>query len=341
MHSLDTPARAGGGRSFARLNAVPGNRIADLVGDLARLKDTQHDIKLNTREFAVAPADGALMVGGNERYAMREHALGQLCTKLQVPANYARRCDAGLRAQNINRWLRNEDRDVLLRIESGEVRAVLSATYRAINHLDVLTWLADRLGGDVPIRYELNDQYLDLQIVREAPVHSLADRGQEGLHRGLHLRNSEVGSARVQISTLVYRSICLNGLILSGDRWTYSRRHVGKADIAEQVREAFDRAMTLAGKAADSFLGTQAIQVPEPLKTIEHIASRYELTKPEHEATNRAFEVEPGDTLYSVINSLTRAGNDDELSLDSRHRLQELGGRITSLASEGRRWLDN
>lgn len=341
MHTLDAPARAGGGRSFARLNAVPGNRIADLVSDLAKLKDQQEDIKVNTRELAVAPADGALMVGGSERYAMREHAFGQLCAKLQVPANYARRCDAGLRAQNINRWLREDDRNLLLRIEGGEVRAVLSSTYRPINHFDVLTWLSDRLGGDVPIRYELNDQFLDLQVVREAPVHSLADRGREGLHRGLHLRNSEVGSARVQISTLVYRSICLNGLILSSGRWTYSRRHVGKADIAEQVRDAFDRAMTLAGKAADSFLGTQAIQVAEPLKVIERIASRYELTKPEHEATNRAFEIEPGETLYAVINSLTRAGNDDELALDSRHRLQELGGRLTTLASEGRRWLDN
>ena len=341
MQTINEPARAGGGRSFARLNAVPSNRIADLVSDLARLKEQQQDIKVNTKELAVTPADGQLMVGGSQRFALREHAFGQLCAKLQVPASYARRCDVGLRAQNINRWLRQDDRDVLLRLEGGEVRAVLSATYRPINHLDVLTWLSDRLGGDVPIRFELNDHYLDLQVVREAPVHSLSDRGREGLHRGLHLRNSEVGSARVQISTLVYRSICLNGLIMAGGRWTYSRRHVGKAKIDEQVRDAFDSAITLAGKAADSFLSTQGIQVSEPLKVIERIASRYELTKPEHDAANRAFEVEPGDNLFMVINAVTRGGNDDQLSLDSRHRLQELGGRLTALASEGRRWLDN
>ncbi|MCA8937465.1 MAG: hypothetical protein KDB68_14815 [Planctomycetes bacterium] len=337
----DAPATAGTARSFARLNSVPANRIADLVSDLAVRRQQQRDITVNTRELSVTPSDGALMVGGSDRYALREHAFGQLCSRLQVPARYARRCDHDLRARNINRWLREEDRDVLLRLEGDQVRAVLSASYRPINHADILSWLADRLGGDVPIRYELNEQYLDLQVVRESPVYSLADHGREGLHRGLHLRNSEVGSARVQISTLVYRSICLNGLILSSGRWTYSRRHVGKADVSDQVREAFDRALTLAGKAADGFLGTQGIQVVEPLKVIERIASRYELTKPEHEAANRAFEVEPGDTLYAVINSLTRAGNDDALALDSRHRLQELGGRITSLASEGRRWLDN
>ncbi|MBZ0134999.1 MAG: hypothetical protein K8I27_01345 [Planctomycetes bacterium] len=341
MTTVEVPALAGLNPSSARLSHRPANRIDDLINEVDSLRAVQRDIRVNTRELAIAPADGALMVGGGERYPLRDHAFAQLCSRLKVPAPYARRCDSGLRAQNLNRWLNEEDRNVLLRLERGEVRAVLSASYRAINHADILGWLADRLGVDTPIRYELTEGYLDMQVIRESPVQSLSDRGRQGLHRGIHLRNSEVGTARVRISTLVFRSICLNGLILNGGSWSYSRRHVGKADIASDVREAFDRAMALAGKAAEGLLETEGVEVADPLKVFDRIVTRYELSEGEDSAIRKAFLWEPGHTLWHVVNSLTRAGNANDLPLDSRHRLQELGGRITSLASEGRRWLDN
>ncbi|MEZ5993597.1 MAG: DUF932 domain-containing protein [Planctomycetota bacterium] len=339
MHTLDAPARAGGGRSFARLNAEPGNRIADLVTGLNRLKEQQHDIRVNTRELAMAPVDGALMVGGSERYTLREHAFGQIAAKLQIPAHYLRRCDPELRSRNVNRWLREADRDMLLRLEAGEVRAVLSDSYRTINHVDILGWLESRLGENVAVRYELTEGYLDLQLIGDHED-SLPQARRDALHRGLHLRNSEVGLARVNISALVYRTICLNGLVMGAGRWAYTRRHVGNAEIADQVREAFDRAIDLSGQAATAFAGTRGIQVAEPVKALERIATRYELAEVEHAAVNRAYDVEPGDTLYDVINALTRAGNDTALAIDSRHKLQTLGGRLTDLSATGR-WIDN
>ena len=339
MHTLDAPARAGGRQSFARLSEAPGNRIADLASDLARLKDQQQDINVNTRELAMAPSDGALMVRGGGRYELREHALWQIAAKLQIPARYLRRCDPELRARNVNRWLRESDRDMLLRLEGNQVRAVLSGSYRVINHLDILDWLESRLGADTHVRYELTEGFLDLQLVGDAET-SLPNSRRDTLHRGLHLRNSEVGLARVNISALVFRTICLNGLVMGSGRWAYHRRHVGKAEIADQVKEAFDRAIDLSGQAATAFAGTRGIQIAEPLKALERIVSRYELVQDEGAAVNRAYNVEPGQTLYNVINALTRAGNDPTLTIDSRHKLQTLGGRLTDLSATGR-WLDN
>lgn len=339
MHTIDAPAPAGTGRSFARLNAVPENRIADLRSTLHSLKEQQRDVVVNTRELAMAPNDGALMVGGSERYNLREHAFGQIASKLQIPAPYLRRCDPELRSRNVNRWLREEDRDVLLRLEGGEVRAVLSGSYRQINHLDILGWLESRMGADTQVRYELNEAYLDLQVIGEAET-GLPNARRDSLHRGLHLRNSEVGLARVNISALVYRTICLNGLVMGSGRWAYQRRHVGKAEIADQVREAFDRAIELSGQAATAFAGTRGIQVNEPEKALERVITRYELVEEEGAAVNRAYQVEPGQTLYNVINALTRAGNDNALALESRHKLQTLGGRLTDLSATGR-WIDN
>ncbi|MBK8205295.1 MAG: DUF932 domain-containing protein [Planctomycetes bacterium] len=324
---------------FGRLNEEPGSMLGELRDRLAALAHDQRDVVVSTRELAMAPVDSALMVGGSERYTLREHAFGQLAAKLGIPAPYLRRCDPDLRARNVNRWLRETDRDVMLRFEGGEVRGVLSGSYRVINHLDILGWLESRLGANTQIRCELTEGYLDMQVVGDHET-GMPEARRDPLHRGLHLRNSEVGLARVNISALVFRTICLNGLVMGAGRWAYQRRHVGKAEIADQVREAFDHAIELSAQAATAFAGTRGIQVKEPEKALDRIVTRYELAEDEHTAVNRAYQIEPGQTLYNVINALTRAGNDNVLTLESRHKLQTLGGRLTDLSATGR-WIDN
>lgn len=324
---------------FGQLNEAPRPRLGALRSVHEALAKTQRDIRVNTHELAVALGDGALMVAGSERYAMREHAFGQLCAKLQVRANYARRFDPGLRAQNLNRRLREQDRDVLLRVEGDDVRAVLSGSYRPINHLTILNWMTERLTDDTEVRYELNDSFLDLQVVADRPANGQQAR-HDPLYRGLHLRNSEVGLARVQVSALVYRRICLNGLVMAGGRWSYQRRHVGTAAVADAVKDAFDRALVMSRDAVKAFSGTQGIVVNAPQKALERITARYELDEAEVAPINRAFEVEPRNRLLDLVNALTRGGNDDALPLTSRVKLQELGGRIIDLAAQGR-WIDN
>jgi hypothetical protein len=142
---------------LGRLNVRPDPKLGELRERLAGLARDQRDVVVSTRELAMAPVDGALMVGGNERYTMREHAFGQLAAKLGIPAPYLRKCDPELRARNVNRWLREADRDVMRRFEGGEVCGVLSGAYRAINHLDILGWLESRLGENIPVRYELTE----------------------------------------------------------------------------------------------------------------------------------------------------------------------------------------
>lgn len=336
---LDAASSASSGSLISgRLSARPEARLGQLLGQLESLAVQQRDVSFNTRELAMAPEDGALVVGRTERFGLREHAFAQLATKLQIPAHYLRRCEPELRAENVNRWLREQDREVFLRLEGGEVRAVLSPSYRPINHLDILRWLEQRL-GNVAVRYELTEAYLDLQVVRDGPV-NLPAQSRDPLHRGVHLRNSEIGAARVSVSAMVYRTICLNGLILGGGQWGYERRHIGKAELPEEVRGAFDKAFELSAQATTAFAGTRGIMVSEPAKVLAKLAERYELVEDEAAALRVAFNVEPGESLYAVVNAITRAGNSEHLPLPSRHKLQTLGGRIVDLVASGKRWLD-
>jgi hypothetical protein len=43
------------------------------------------------------------------------------------------------------------------------------------------------------------------------------------------------------------------------------------------------------------------------------------LTKKEAESVSCAWEIEPGETMFSVINACTRAGQDRDLSGEERH----------------------
>lgn len=72
----------------------------------------------------------------------------------------------------------------------------------------------------------------------------------------------------------------------------------------------------------------------------ERITKHYELTQAEHETVLAAHSIEPGDNLYAGVNAVTRAGNSYDLPLDSRVKLQELGGPILAAAESGSKWLN-
>ena len=74
--------------------------------------------------------------------------------------------------------------------------------------------------------------------------------------------------------------------------------------------------------------------------TTQHPDNPYPYEEDELEAVKTAFTVEPGDTLWSVIHAVMRAGNDAALAVDSREKLQRIGGRILELAERGSRWID-
>ena len=115
-------------------------------------------------------------------------------------------------------------------------------------------------------------------------------------------------------------------------------------DLTAQVLARFglaaERAVEAGAYLPRQFADTKLIRVPDVHPVIERISSRYNLDDAEQDAIWNAWAVEPGENLYAVINSLTRAGNDRGLGIEAREKLQELGGRIMSLASKGQQWID-
>jgi hypothetical protein len=320
------------------LRAAPTTTVAELQDSLADRARGYHDLIVRASQLRYDGDLGMLEVLGDREYGLRILALNQIAAKLGVPGPYLKKCPWDLRAENINHWLNeNRTRSFLLRCDGDEIRAVLSERYAPVDHAPLAGWLADVFGPDARLRYEVSEEVLHVQFVN-GEGHNAGNN--DWLHPGVGITNSEVGLARVQISGLVFRTICLNGMIMSGGSEEWRRRHIGNVNLAEQVRHAISRVQESAVHGTGRFAGLQGIRVTNMTALFERISKYYELSAAEHETVLAAHAIEPGDTLYAGVNAVTRAGNAYDLPLDSRLKLQEVGGRIIRAAEAGSRWLN-
>lgn len=315
--------------------------VSDLVERLRERETAFTDKVVRADDLAVDDRTGNLLVtnGVTREHPFQSQALQLFASKLRVPHSYLVRCPPELRAENCNFWLRQHaGRRLMLRFDFDEVRAVLSPRYQPVSNLQLAEEVRRR-AGNVLVRCELDPCRFIAQVVNGRSVEaSPGDR----LHGGFHVRNSEVGHLAVELRAMIYRTLCTNGLILgAAEGVSFRRRHVTDAlEVLAKFGHAAERAVEAGAFLPGRFADTRTIKVGDVHAVYDRITQRYTLDETEDEAVRRAWAAEPEDTLFGIINGLTRAGNDTSLGIDSREKLQETGGRIMALASKGQRWLE-
>jgi len=146
---------------------------------------------------------------------------------------------------------------------------------------------------------------------------------------GVAVSNSEVGVLAFSIEAYFYRLVCTNGLI-SKTQVASKFRHVSlkaleefNAILSQVVHESQFNQGNLAISAG--------VDVDNPLGTIGSFNRRFQLTKKEGEAVERSWQLEPENTMWSVINAYTRGAQEPELSSEEANKLERVGGQILSL----------
>ncbi len=298
------------------------------------------DKTVHAEALSVCDQTGNLLVrnGSTTEHPFQPHALGLLASKLRIPASYLTRCPPELRAINLNHWLRKQGgRRFFLRFDGEDCRAVLSDRYRPVSNVDLAATLLSN-ARDLLVRAEIDNLRMVLQVVNGR---STEIRPGDRVHGGLHVKNSEVGYTAVELRAILYRVLCTNGLILGAGVDSYRKRHVVDpdavlSDFGRKAVYALEEGATHANRLGD----TRNVRVPDPQPVLDRISERYHLADDEKKAMHQAFHREPGDSLFEVIQAVTGAANDRALGIDSREKMQELGGRLLELASSGRRWID-
>lgn len=144
------------------------------------------------------------------------YSFGQLCAKLGIPFRYIDKCEkAGLFElvrENLNTWITNDNREVLLRLYNNDIRGVLGSRYSALDAPEIVQVLAQsHLICDFKVKgYVIDPTRLHIRLVSCEPLHIAG----EDLFPGIAVTSSDVGRSSLKVQFFVYKQVCTNGLML-------------------------------------------------------------------------------------------------------------------------------
>jgi hypothetical protein len=174
--------------------------------------------------------------------ALRDLAFGQLAQRIGAPPGYIRELPAKLQMANMNWGLAREPRPALLRLAGGEVRAIVSDKYVALDDellLDVARDVLRATGfhDDAVVRATVVGPHTVLRVT--VPSDGVAVKPGDVIEWGVDIANSELGLRSVQVTPITYRLICSNGMRAWRSEAALRLRHIGDPKrLHDQLRDA-------------------------------------------------------------------------------------------------------
>ncbi len=349
--------------------------IITLAQRIQALATTKQDFVADTRTMNLTVAQveeqriPTLVVESQGAYPLTEYAQQQISIQTGIPKNYFGKMlnqAPDLLEQNVNRWFREEPAQRMVRTLAPNnqrvARAYLSDRYARIDHEDVLAAALEAiqdLGYQPMVKTAtVTDQRMYLQIV--FPKLEGEIKLNDPVQAGIIISNGEIGNGAIEVAPVVYRLVCLNGMIVPKEiaEGRMRRTHIGKrmelGDVAyaQDTMDADNRATMLKMRDAvrqitseNAFermmIGLRGLaegpKIEHPVKAAEQIAKTFALPQQEQHGWLESL-IQGGDySRWGALNALTAQAHKtaDE---DRKMELEHLGGRVMTLpASDWRR----
>ena len=259
-----------------------------------------------------------------ERLTLSPWATAQACQRLGIPPDYFRRCSAPLEGRQLQPLgLATHDaepdedgaspaspRPWLLRCKNQTVRAVLSDRYVPLDNADLLGILVPLLEGRFEVRgLSLTPESLHLRLVDPRLAREVLP--DDRLMAGVHIANSETGSRSVSVDAMVWRLVCLNGLVrLVRGKSLLRQRHVSwdRPRFADALGRAVSEALTAGAGLIDRLQAATREPVPDMEGVIRAIGQQAALTQSVQERVRLALLGTPpsqAETVYGLTQALT------------------------------------
>jgi len=171
---------------------------------------------------------------GKVNAPMTDHALGQLCSKLEIGTGYIRKClpFPELVNYNLNKWISyKKDRDLMVRCNETKVRAVLSNQYKRLDNDLVAHHTLDKL---MDMGAEIKESHYDgdyLKLTAVTPELKGEVKKDDVVQGGITITNSEIGTQALLIQPFLYRLVCTNGMVVPSILNRFYQKHLGKVLI--------------------------------------------------------------------------------------------------------------
>ncbi len=231
-----------------------GKSLTELAMELERQSSAKTDYIANTLALEMTP-NGNLAIEGDshQEFPITAHAHAQIAARLDIPAKYYNRMKAEvpeLLAANVNKWFHSKPSRRMVRTLDGSMRAFLSDRYRRLDNFDLasaaLPILAGMGEGIEIVSSELTGSRMYIKAINRRL--ELSVKKGDVVQAGVCITNSEVGIGSLKVEPLVYRLICLNGLIAQD--YATKKYHVGRvADEGEAYELYSDETLKADDKA--------------------------------------------------------------------------------------------
>jgi hypothetical protein len=238
----------------------------------------------------------------------------------------------------------------MIRTLSGSTRAFLSNRYQRIENEEIAAVALHILLGDKNLQVvsaEVTERRLYIQATTSRVVGEV--KNGDVVQAGVIISNSEVGQGSVSVQRVIFRLVCLNGLILPDNK--YRANHTGarldnnEALWKDDTRQAEDKAVLLKVRdMVQSAMEEAPFQVNldkmrettgqritgNPVKAIEVLSNKLGVTETEQGGILRAL-IEGGDlSRWGVLNAVTaqaHVANDYDRSVE----FEAMGAKILDL----------
>ena len=313
-------------------------------------RDDQHKWDLTVSRDRLALANGRLILPEEytgeypESLTLTPWATAQACQRLGIPTPYFVRCPLPLRDAQFNHWAWSQDQEPgednpktgsprpwLLRCQRESVRAVLSDRYAPLDNADLLGTLVPLLEDRFEVRgIALTSESLHLRLVDPRLAREVLP--DDRLLAGVHIANSEVGRRSVTVDALVWRLVCLNGLVmLQKGRSLLRQRHISwdRPRFADALRVAVSEAAMAGAGLIDRLQAATREPVPDVEGVVRAIARQASLTQAVQEKVLAALWATPPpqqERVYGLVQALTFTAQ--SLPPDDRYDLEVTAGRL-------------
>lgn len=340
-----------------------GRTLETLAAELERQQEAKADYVADTRTLTLASnGDSKLSMVDIGTFGVNEIAHEQIGGRLRIPRKFYQRLRGDhpeLLDRVVNELFQKEPEARMVRTLDGTARAFLSDRYRRLDNYDLAQVVLPIL-GEFPEMKIASCQLTDRRMYIKALFPRIEGEVAQGdvVQAGVVISNSEVGSGALKVEPLVFRLVCLNGMIVpdAGMRRFHIGRRVSEAEEAayqlfrDETRKADDKAFFLKVEdvvraAADEAAFRQTVATlsdlaekpieGDPVKSVEVLANEISLDEKEQGSVLRHL-VNGGDlSQWGVVNAVTRASQDVD-DYDRATEMEALGGTVAAL--EDRKW---
>ena len=300
-------------------------------------------VKANNNNFRFNDDAGITFINSDsniQSLSLSRYSLGQLGTKIGVPARYLEKCvNSGrldLAQDNVNSWLEDYNKDLFVRAYDDRARGILSSKYSVCDTPDILSVVDDTVDLS---KYKvkgsfLNEERLHVRLISK----EMLPIDGEDLFAGLFLDSSDVGRNILTVKFGIYKQVCTNGLVIARAGGTlFEQKHIGIT--AEEFHEGLSKSLqnvdvltehavewVRRAKHRDNHWSSASKYEDDINEFVSYIRQHTNLSEDSSLKVIDLMNTKYEDNRWGLINGITEVAQD--FTLERRLELERIAGNL-------------